>query len=387
MAGIHGLLFMEGFHEEEEEVVPRRTRKLRTRADPMKLYNEREFKRRFRMTKDNVLRLSNLIKHHLEKENNRGHPLLPLQQLLLCLHHLGSASFQRATGDTMGVTQFGAWVSIVRVYDAILLLEPDFLTFPDAAEQAGTAMRMLERFKIPRLSLAIDGTHIRFEEAPRGFPDNLHTKKMYTNRKNYDSINLMVIANDRRICAIDSRWPGSAHDSRVWNMCSAKPIIEEQNDYFIVGDSAYGISEVLTKPFSERELNNEVDQARRRRKILFNRRLCGARTVMSENIYATLKRRWPVLKNMRHHMKLAQKAIKVVCILENICREWNDDLPEDEEDIADDNGDNTDNRRDNDGAEDRELQKIRGKAKRLHLLGSITKLHNCVRGRGGWVPK
>ena len=120
-------------------------------------------------------------------------------------------------------------------------------------------------------------------------------------------------------------------------MCSAKPIIEEQNDYFIVGDSAYGISEVLTKPFSERELNNEVDQARRRQKILFNRRLCGARTVMSENIYATLKRRWPVLKNMRHHMKLAQKAIKVVCILENICREWNDDLPEDEEDITVDN--------------------------------------------------
>ena len=108
----------------------------------------------------------------------------------------------------------------------------------------------------------------------------------------------MVIANDRRICAIDSHWPGSAHDSRVWNMCSAKPIIEEQNDYFIVGDSAYGISEVLTKPFSERELNNEVDQARRRQKILFNRRLCGARTVMSENIYATLKHRWPVLKNI-----------------------------------------------------------------------------------------
>ena len=53
---------------------------------------------------------------------------------------------------------------------------------------------------------------------------------------------------------------------------------------------------------------------------------------MSENMYSMLKRRWPILKNIHHHMRLAQKAIKVCCILENICRDWNEQLPPDDDD-------------------------------------------------------
>ena len=39
------------------------------------------------------------------------------------------------------------------------------------------AMIMLEEYKIPKLSLTIDGTHIRFEKAPRGIYNNLHIKQ------------------------------------------------------------------------------------------------------------------------------------------------------------------------------------------------------------------
>ena len=101
-------------------------------------------------------------------------------------------------------------------------------------------------------------------------------------------------------------------------MSSAKVIIEEQDSYFLVGDSCHWISEVLTKPFSEAEINSEINPACRHQKLLFNICLLGAHTVLSENIFATLKQRWPILKNMRHHMKMAPKAIKVACILENI---------------------------------------------------------------------
>ena len=74
-------------------------------------------------------------------------------------------------------------------------------------------------------------------------------------------------------------------------MSSAKVIIEEQDNYFLVGDSGHQISEVLTKPFSEAEINSEVNPARCHQKLLFNICLFGAHTVMSENIFATLKRR------------------------------------------------------------------------------------------------
>ena len=150
------------------------------------------------MTKDSFSRLNELIKPHLESHTKRGSPLSSRDKLLLCLHHLGSESFQRSSGDCMQVSQYATWKSIGSVYDAILTLEQDFLYYPDAAEQEATARRMLEKYNIPFLYLAVDGTHIRFEEAPRGIPD-FHNKQQYRNRKQYDSVNAMIVGNDQRI--------------------------------------------------------------------------------------------------------------------------------------------------------------------------------------------
>ena len=143
--------------------------------------------------------------------------------------------------------------------------------------------------------LGIDGTHIRFEEAPRKIPAH-HTTQLYNNRKNYYSLNVMIVANDQRIVFVDHRWPGSVHDMRVYFRSDIREVVEGQTEYCMVGDSAYSISETLVKPFSEAEINNEEDAATKRRKTLFNKKLCGARTVMSKNIYGTMKRRCPILK-------------------------------------------------------------------------------------------
>ena len=77
-----------------------------------------------------------------------------------------------------------------------------------------------------------------------------------------------------------------------------------------VGDSAYSISEHMMKPFSEREISKEEDATVQKRKVLFNRKLCGACIVMSEIIYSTMKRRWPILKNMTHHLNRVLTAKK-----------------------------------------------------------------------------
>ena len=101
----------------------------------------------------------------------------------------------------------------------------------------------------------------------------------------------MVIGNNHFICTIDSGWLISANYLMVWNMSSSEVIIEEQDSYFLVGDSCHRICEVLTKPFSEAEINSEVNPACCHQKLLFKICLFGAHTVMSENIFATLKRR------------------------------------------------------------------------------------------------
>ena len=66
MVDIWGVMYLDGFHpgDEDEELLPR-TRTFRRRDDPFETYHEREFKRRYRMSKDSVTRLNDLIKHHL----------------------------------------------------------------------------------------------------------------------------------------------------------------------------------------------------------------------------------------------------------------------------------------------------------------------------------
>ena len=147
MAGIAGLVYLASSDDDEDDEPPKPKRKFRERRDPFLLFTDNAFTKRFRLSKEGVRRLFHLIEHLLVNGNSKGRHILPMEKLLICLHHLGSSSFQRVTGDILGVTQSAAWTAINKVYDAISTLEPQFLTLPDEIEQAETAARMKEKFK------------------------------------------------------------------------------------------------------------------------------------------------------------------------------------------------------------------------------------------------
>jgi len=85
-------------------------------------------------------------------------------------------------------------------------------------------------------------------------------------------INCLVVADDRHyIRALDRDWHGSAHDARVWNYSAVKPIIEQNRQFLLAGDSAFPLSDVLIKPFSNAEALYDP------RKKLFNARHSGLR--------------------------------------------------------------------------------------------------------------
>lgn len=95
---IQDIDFIREEEEREEEYniqirVPKRY--IRDAENPFDLYNEWEFKRRFRFTKDSVMfGILPLIEEGLAKVNNRGLPIPPIIQLLVCLRFYSSASFQ-----------------------------------------------------------------------------------------------------------------------------------------------------------------------------------------------------------------------------------------------------------------------------------------------------
>ena len=310
--------------------------------------------------------MADLLQPDLLYDNNRGTPLSPIQQVCIALNHYGGNQFQRVSAVCAGVCQGTARNCLVRVTEALVKRRADFMFMPSMEEMAETSSLMEERFHLPRFAMAVDGMMVRFSEAPRGLPEGKH-KQQFWCRKQFYALNCQVVANEKFILDVDCRWPGSTHDSRVWRQSDVKEYMERQRRYFVAGDSGYPKSEVLIKPYATAEAANC------RRKTLFNRRISGLRTVMSENIYGVWKRRFPILKAMRTEMVLSQKIIIATAILFNISRMWRDDGPDDDDSDSDEEHDG-DERQEPVRVEEHDLAsvRVRGQVERERLKDNMT---------------
>ena len=308
--------------EAEREERPPRTRIVPVHRDFLEL-SDAAFLRHFRFTKAGFESLLGLIGAQLEHKDGRGGALSPAVQLQTALNHMAGAMFQRSTGLCFDGSQSAARICLIKVCDALLSLKGQWIYMPSDAEQARTAQYCLDKFGLPGISMAVDGVHCYFADTPRGVPAHINELKVFWGRKARYSINCQVIGNEQRICDIDVQWPGSTHDARIWKLSHAKQIIEEQIEYKIAADSGYPISQVLVKPYSAAEVNENPRRT-------FNRKLSGLRTVMTEDIFGRWKKRFPILCNLRCHLELSQKIIVTTAILENIAHAWNVDQPDDD---------------------------------------------------------
>lgn len=345
------------------EALARPPRAAKERVNFLEVLPDAEFKRHFRFSKNTVVDIANMLEPDIILDP-RGEPMSPVEQVCAALCHYGGGHYQRVTGLGSGVSQYAARAAMVRVTDALISRRAQFISMPDIQEMEETSQKMLERFGLPRFAMAVDGMMARFEEAPRKLPEGKH-QQQYWCRKQFFAINCQVIANEKRILDLDISWPGSTHDSRVWNRSQAKIYLESQRRFLVAGDSGYPISEVLIKPFS----NNEADGDRRKR--IFNRKLSGARTVMSENIYGVWKRRFPIIKALRTDFRLSQKIICATAILFNLGRMWSDD---DDDLESEDNDEDSDQDEDEDYVvvdQDRITARLRGMAERDRILEAM----------------
>ena len=308
--------------EAEREERPPRTRIVPVHRDFLEL-SDAAFLRHFRFTKAGFESLLGLIGAQLEHKDGRGGALSPAVQLQTALNHMAGAIFQRSTGLCFDGSQSAARICLIKVCDALLSLKGQWIYMPSVAEQARTAQYCLDKFGLPGISMAVDGVHCYFADTPRGVPAHINELKVFWGRKARYSINCQVIGNEQRICDIDVQWPGSTHDAQIWKLSHAKQIIEEQIEYKIAADSGYPISQVLVKPYSAPEVNENPRRT-------FNRKLSGLRTVMTEDIFGRWKKRFPILRNLRCHLELSQKIIVTTAILENIAHAWNVDQPDDD---------------------------------------------------------
>lgn len=86
---------IEDIEDDFENVERVRKRYIRDGQNPFEFYNNLQFKKRYRFNKDSVLYgILPKIEEGLAKINNRGLPISPVMQLLICLRYYATASFQ-----------------------------------------------------------------------------------------------------------------------------------------------------------------------------------------------------------------------------------------------------------------------------------------------------
>ncbi|CAC5383904.1 HARBI1 [Mytilus coruscus] len=75
---------------------------------------------------------------------------------------------------------------------------------------------------------------------------------LYVSRKEYHALNIQGVcnSNNRFTNVVVARWPGSTHDSHIWNNCNLSMAFESGRitNGWLLGDSGYGLKPWLLTP-------------------------------------------------------------------------------------------------------------------------------------------
>ncbi|KAJ3662483.1 hypothetical protein Zmor_006830 [Zophobas morio] len=139
---------------------------------------------------------------------------------------------------------------------------------------------------------------------------------------------------------MNARFPGSTHDSAIWQASHVKAIMENQyiqgSNLFIIGDSGYPLQPFLLTPFENAPENTPESN--------YNHHLVRTRNII-EKLNGVLKSRFRCLLKHRVLNYDPIKAGKIIysCgVLHNIARFYKDELPDEEifEEVDQHNDDN-----------------------------------------------
>ena len=153
----------------------------------------------------------------------------------------------RGFGDLQGVSQPSASRIVKTVSTAIAGKRAGNIRFPTGEEATETKRKFYEMHGFPDVLGCVDGVHVPIQ-AP-----SLDEREIYRCRKGFMSLNVQGIAYaDLKFINIVNRWPGSTHDSRIFD--NSRICFQfEQNDIdgLLLGDKGYPC-----RPFLMTALNN-----------------------------------------------------------------------------------------------------------------------------------
>ena len=282
--------------------------------NPFEVYRYDEFLGIFGFSKEHVVELVDIVRQDLTSVIERRTVLKPEMKLLIFLDYVRGNSLQRVIGNERHTGTHQSTVSrvIEQVADALNRHFDEYVCMPDEDEKDEIAAQFAARDNFPGVFGCIDGCQVQIKRPPH---NSVPAPERFFNRKARYALNLMIICDHRyRIRYYSGRYPGSVHDSRIWNESGIKQVLLLQHNpekpRHLVGDEGYPCSKILLTPISRAR----ADTLPKRR---YNRRLRNTRWRI-ESCFGVLKSRFRVLLHeQRTCLRVTRKVTKAVMILHN----------------------------------------------------------------------
>jgi hypothetical protein len=291
-------------------------------------YGNVQFKKHFRMTRDNFDRLhEQLYAGRLQFINAFDDQF----RLGLFLYRMATKQGCRELSEQFSVAQS----SVSRITNDVAIeivqrLGHRYIRFPSTLPELFTVSEGWEaKSGFPHVIAAIDGTHIDLDRCPE--EDGVS----YFSRKQRYGIAMQGVVNHLGIfTSVDIGWPASVHDWRIFTNSTfikyMQNFIEKEmrdhpsHKWYVLGDSAYSQSLWMMQPYSQAE---EIAGTFERS---YNIAHAKGR-VEVENAFGRFKVRWRRMQCLdTSDIATACEWIHACVVLHNFC-EMNDDMLTDEE--------------------------------------------------------
>ena len=278
---------------------------------------ESEVLEEFRMSKQEIYALCNVVQADMQPVGHRSTDLILLNKVLISLKTLASGSFQNCSKDFMHVSQPTVSRVLSDFVNSIVSKASQFIYMPRSAfEISGVISDFQAISGLPKVIGVVDGSHI-----PMIAPSV--DEYAYVNRKQFHSINIQAVCDANLIFQdVVARWPGSHHNSFILQSSNVYDWFEndEFGDCWLLGGSGYPLKKWLITPF-----RNPSTAEERRFNVYHRKTRCAV-----ERCFGVLKMRWRILdgKVCYGPKKVCEIAL-TCCVLHNIYRRNGSPLTED----------------------------------------------------------
>lgn len=317
--------------QDQERNHLRRNRVFRDRTNPLDAFDDVEIKSRYRLTRQLIMDLYDLIGAELEPATMRNHAIPGMIQIFIALRYYATNSYFSLVGDSIGIHKCSVSRIVNRVTRRICRLSNTFIKLPTGDDIAVTKRKFHNIAHMPQVIGAIDGTLIAIIKPHDR--DNLYVSRL----KRGHALNVLATCNaDLLLTNVVAKYPGSSNDSYIWNNSNLRGLFQEGRfgDAYLLGDSGFGLSPHLLTPVMNAEENSAEER--------YNTSHRRTRQVI-ERCFALLKGRFRCLHKDTGKLKFnPAKCCRVIiacCVLHNMC--VINRLPEEDIDL-DENDDNDD---------------------------------------------